>query len=1530
MAYTFSAILFVIISAFLILQMPPVQNRLIDHYLEKFTQITEFTTTVKRFRMLWFDRLELEGITVYDNEGNKMIGIKELMINFKIANLISGKDINVDGIFLDSAQVFLTKVNETDTSRNLNFNVFINRINERFSGGGGGGKPPKINIGEAFINQSKFTLVDQDKDSIRHGFDYNHFSLDVDEGQLKSFVVLGDTIEFNLRTLIAQDQATKFKVNQLSTFFRICQKSMEFINLELYAGNSHLSDTIIFTYDSQLALNDFNHAVNIHAHLDNTTIDPKDLAVFAPGVERIAKPIQVTGDFNGRVDRFKLSNMKLKLDNTELAGSLNMEGLPNLDETFIIVNLKNSKLDPNDIAFLFNEQTLERLLPMGVLSMEGQFLGYPNDFVANGTFTGRLGTIESDINFKVNDQDIDRSEYSGKLSLNNFALGKYLNDTTLFQFVNMNGSVEGGGLTISTANFQLKGEVQRIGIKGYDYTAIRTDARFAKGLFKGLVEINDPNLELNARGSIDLRDNKNEIKVQAQLDTAFLHRINLSKDSVFLHTELVADFQGLSLDSLKGIADFNDFYIAYKDENLRLKQVRIDAQRTKSSRSLKINSTLVDAEVKGNFSYTDISRDIQTLIREIALNIRNDKTEIEKYYLQKNYRPKNYEALVSLQLKEMDPLINLIDIDLKLSDNINIDGRFKSGYTTIFNAYTQFDSLTYQGKTFLNTNFELTTSKIADSTNVLSMATLSSEKQLLSNTISTNNLLTELIWNKSHMDITLDVDHQGKTKNYLRLSGFVDFLKDSTVIGMHPSSLELLERNWKFKPGNYISKSGKEWNFYQFMLVHDDQTVALHGRVSNDPRKSLALEANGVDLSLLNALTIPRFAGILNARIQLSDYYKKPSIQNQLDIAGLTVDDFLVGNIHGENQWDTLANQFNINVYIDREAKRIIDLHGSYKPTRKNSPLQTTALLENANLKIMEPFLAGIFSNLGGTVSGEFAINGDVSDPKIQGDGIVKNGQLMVNYLKTMYQVTGTIGLTPTSINFINMELTDLYKNKGYLNGAIRHKQFNKMSIDLSARFQNFQVLNTTAKDNSIFYGQAYASGDVSFVGPVSNLKISSTARTEKNTRLYIPLSGSSSVDQKEFITFVNFNDSTRTQKGDLKKTNKVDLKGLTFDFNIDVTPDAYCEIIFDLKAGDIIRGRGNGDLKLQLDTKGEFFMFGPFEFTEGWYNFTLYDIVNKEFSIKKGSRITWYGDPYQATVDINASYNQLASLTPIIQTTSEEVLNTPQLKRKYPVEVNLKLNGSMMKPDINFDIIARDLPKNIQTESGQVINMDLEFTAFKNKLDEQELNRQVFSLIVLRKLAPLNAGIDATGSLFNSVSELLSNQLSYWMSQVDEDLTIDVDLGSMDEERLNTFQLRLSYTFLNGRLRVTGDGTFNNTSNANSNTGAQANPSSVSGDWTVDYMLTPDGKLRVKMYSRTNVNPLLSSVNTNQNTITTGASLIHTQSFNELKDLWRSAREKKKKEEETKQQEETNNEEEDNTTPENNNEAIKDENEIQ
>jgi hypothetical protein len=228
-------------------------------------------------------------------------------------------------------------------------------------------------------------------------------------------------------------------------------------------------------------------------------------------------------------------------------------------------------------------------------------------------------------------------------------------------------------------------------------------------------------------------------------------------------------------------------------------------------------------------------------------------------------------------------------------------------------------------------------------------------------------------------------------------------------------------------------------------------------------------------------------------------------------------------------------------------------------------------------------------------------------------------------------------------------------------------------------------------------------------------------------------------------------------------------------------------------------------------------------------------------------------------------------------------------------VQVLLKLDGPMLSPQIDFDIRGKDLPKSVTLADGTLVRLDDQFQAYKSKLDEQELKRQVFSLIILRKFSP-SESFNTSGSIVSSVSELFTNQLSYWINQVDENLEIDVDLGTMDKESFNAFQLRLSYSFLGGRLRITRDGTFGNqTTNTTSTEGNRTDFSSVAGDWTVDYLLTADGKFRVKMYSRSNVNPINNTLNS-QNTITTGVSLLYTQSFNQLRDLLKSSRDKNRR----------------------------------
>ncbi|MFN8807252.1 MAG: translocation/assembly module TamB domain-containing protein [Bacteroidota bacterium] len=1470
-----------LVTAFFLLQLPAVQEALLSRYTRQFSKASDFPISFKKFYLRWYDQLEVEGLEIKDSEQNRMIAIEKLSVNFRFRSLLDKNNINIDGVEIDHADVNLKTIAETDTSKNLNINVFINRLSGK---SGGGGNPPKINIGEVSLEQSKFSLHETQFDSIAKGFDYHHFKIDL-EADLNAFKVIGDTIEFHVNSLQAQDKKTGLKINNLSTFYRISQTTMEFLDLKLSANDSYISDTIIFSYKSQRDLSDFNRKVNIKAKFKNTVIYPKDLALF--NAERIAlpEPLELNGSLSGRVSGFVYKDMVAKLGKTSIAGTLRMDGLPNISETFIDLSVKRGSVRITDLNFLFPDNVNTLLKPLGDFSLNGMFQGYISDFVADGDFYGSLGRIKSDINVKINPTNVNKSSYSGNLALYDFDLGKYLANTTNFQKVSLTGKVQGNGLTESTADFVLNGQISSIGIRYYNYKNITTNARFAKQLFSGQLRIDDPNLQFSATGSVDIRPGKDLLKIKANLDTAYLQNIGLSKDYLFISTYLDIDTKGLAIDSLVGDAIFKNTRVAYQKQSLELDSLHIISYREKQERRLQLRSSLADVQLHGNYLYSTLFNDLTRLFKELQLNLKNDKKAIADYYEKKNKQVTDYHADFEVNLNDVSPLITLANLDVGIAQQTKITGRFTNGITSSLQAYSDVDTLQINGKYFLKNEIEFSGSKFRDSVFVLAMLNVNSKHQLLGKAFTTEKLFSEVIWDRDHIDFNLDADQQNST-NLIRLKSEIDFLKDSTRIKLLPSRINLLNKEWKINQKNFTLNKGKEWEIHHLQLYNDEESILIDGAISQQPEKTLNVTVTQLNLNIIDAISTEKFTGILNGEVIAKDLYQNTYFQNHLKVDALTINNFLIGDINGNNTWNRSKSVFDIDFTIDRLKQRTVSLSGYYDPEKKN-PLFLHATLAKTNLRIIEPILRGIFSNIDGTLTGEYDVTGSFAHPMVNGEGQIENGQMTIDYLKTTYHLDGKLKMNPTQIIFNDITVTDAFKNKGSFDGYLTHLNYKNFRVVLNASFNNFQMLNTTAKDNSLFYGQAYASGILNILGPFENLKISATARSEKNTRIFIPLTSFESVEKKDFISFVNLTDTVALAKSAEVKKKKAGPTGLSMDLNLDITPDAYAEIIRDIKSGDIIRGYGRGDIKLQVDTKGEFNMFGVYEFERGFYNFTLYDLINKEFMINKGSRITWFGDPYAGILQLSATYRQLTSLAPILP--DQTNANLPQIKRKYPVDVVMKLDGPMLSPQINFDILANDLPDNVTGAGGSVVQLKFAFNAFKARLDEQELKKQVFSLIVLRRFSPPDA-FATSGSLYNSVSELFSNQLSYWLNQVDQNLEIDLDLGSLDQEAFNTFQLRLSYSFLNGRLRVTGEGTLSN------NQYARSNLANMLGDWTVDYLLTADGKFRVKMFNRTNLNQLTNTIGT-QATITTGVSLMHTQSFNSWRELLISARERRRRE---------------------------------
>jgi hypothetical protein len=679
----------------------------------------------------------------------------------------------------------------------------------------------------------------------------------------------------------------------------------------------------------------------------------------------------------------------------------------------------------------------------------------------------------------------------------------------------------------------------------------------------------------------------------------------------------------------------------------------------------------------------------------------------------------------------------------------------------------------------------------------------------------------------------------------------------------------LLNQIWNFSSGNKIYFSKNEIEFDNIVVSNREQSIQLDGTISSNSDQVAHLKIKDLNLETVNTL-LPRYnlGGTLNADIDLKDLFQDLDVNGDVHINNFSIDKFLVGNVTGNSRWDHIQRKLLLDVALERNDEVTIGLEGYILPETDHNKeeVKLEANLDNADLEMLGPLVKGFMSNLSGKVTGTFTIEGTLKNLLVSGMANVKRGKFKIDYLGTTYYFEDDIYLDPNNIGFKKMKIKDEYGNPGIINGGIAHDGFKNFIVDISGKMNHFNVLKTTEKDNELFYGDAYVSGDFSVLGPFEDLEITANAQSNKGTKIYIPLNSyEGSIEKQSFITFVD-----KHKFNSKKDKDSVDLSGIKLDFNFEVTPDAYAEIIFDKRTGDYIRGYGNGNIKMTIDTRGDFNMYGNYRILKGGYNYTLAGLPIKEFAISKNSTITWTGDPYGGILDVQAYFESKIPITPLID---DSIRRKQEVGRTHPVKVLLDIKGDLMSPQIGLDI-------DITPTTGIATEVATEFESLI-KRNEQELNRQVFSLLVLGSFSPSNSFSGIGGSTSN-VSQLLTNQLGNWLSQVDENLVIDIDLNGLDKDALNTFNLRLSYTLLDGRLRISRDGSM---TNMQGNSNNPQNVSNIAGEWTIEYLLSAEGKFRLKLYNKNNQNQLMNNFTTNNYT-SAGFSILHTQSFNNINEL--------------------------------------------
>lgn len=1461
------------------LQIPYIQTKATQKAAEILSKKLNHPISVGGIDISWLDTAILDEVCLQDEQKDTILYIQETYIDFQLFSLLSS-EIKIDNVFLVNPKMNIFYKKEVET---LNINHFINSIMNLFKKTDNTpSKQSSVQILTATLHNASFEYFHPQKDSIKHinaeeQFNYHHFSIEKVFTHLEQFNLVNDTIAFQVIHLSGHEKNNDFTIKDLNTQFLYSKKCLEFQELDAYIQESYLSDFIRFDYNEPSDFSKFITNIKITANLEKSIIYTKDLGYFAPDIAKFDDKWTLSGKINGTVADLKIKKLQFSFGKeSNISGNIKLKGLPKIKETFMQINLKESKLVPTDLKQYLPKQYYDIAHLFGQTNFSTNLVGFSTNFVTDGIFKTAIGTLDTDLKFDIQ-EDEALSKYGGKVKTVDFDLGKFLSYEKLGK-LDMDGNIEGTGFKIENADVKLTAKIKRLGYNNYDYKNISTDsASFNKKSFIGKIKINDPNLKASLDGSFSLDGNQSLFNISTSVTTANLLPLNLTKEDIgfkigFSHLS----FEGLELDSIRGIGFTNNATIFYKGDSLSTDFLSLSiALQNNSNKQVKINSEFLEAELNGNFDINNTYKELLNTIHEYSDTFYDDPLFISS----KKYEG-NHQLFYNITLKDVNPILQFIEPKLYISQNSTVFGQFTYGNEHNLQIQSLVDSFSYDNLAGKENSFFLDSHKSENDTVFEANVHINNSLFYIDSVAHVENSNIEALWKKDTIDFSSHFK-QNQRSNTANLIGKIALNKENISLNFIESDLNLLQDQWVFDQNNQIDFFQDSIAFTNFNINYKNQKIGLEGSFGKDTSNALSFVIDKFNLQNLKKITDVDLNGLVNSKMSIENFKNKQLLEGTMLIEGLATQGILLGDINGTWYWDNHLKWFVSNTKVVRNKKIILSLDGFYNLNDKENPLHYNVRFERTPLLIAQEFANEHISNVKGYIDGNVKINGSFKKPSFDGRPMLHCQKIKINYLQTAYRVNNELVFKGDSILFENFQLNDTkQQTKVNISGGLKHQFFTNIESDLKLHLNKSLIIDTKEGDNPLFYGKILASGDIHLKGPFDDLKIiSKELRTEKGSAIYIPLNSEETIATKDYIKFVNndINDELSTRTDLIKKSieDNVNLSGLLLDFNLFITPETYFEIIFDEQAGEKIKVYGGGNLQVVVDTRGDFKMSGIYEIKKGTYNFTLANFINKQFDIAPNSKIVWNGSPYDGTLDIQARYEQNASLAPLINDTTF-LQNNPDARRAVKTAVLLNLNGSLLSPEIKFGIDVPTYPRYLEVEQA-VQNL---FSTIN--FNEQELNKQVFSLMVLKQFSALNEfSLNLGSSSASTVSELLSNQFSSWISQFDENLQINIDMSGFDEEANNNFRVKMSYDILDGKMRLTREGDVTNTNNQNQ-------LANVFGEWTIEYLITDDGKIKMKAYNRTQNNVVTSSGNNNTSMIV-GGSLTHTADFDNLRELFRN-----------------------------------------
>lgn len=1484
MLWVFIAILAIPVASYVALQFPAVQTHVTQKLMESVSDKIDGKMSIGKVHFVFFNRIIVEDFAIVSTEKSQLLD--SLKQNFGQSDtLLACKllSVSLESADLKNTEFKLKNVKVRDGVFNLqnegeqgctNLNRIFRNDKNKVKDTTKKGFPFNLLANSLKIKNFRFSLNNPDRAGSKGDSIVNFSNLRVSDinVNIKNIRIENDTIFGKVKQITGRD-VSGFRIAELSGDVEISPTESRINNMIISDGHTRVNARYFsMKYNTIKSFSDFINEVKLGLDLDGAYFSFKTIGKITPSLAESSLGLILNGEVSGPICDLRSNNLKAETETgrTDIDIDFRMTGLPDIRQTMTVIDIKECHTTSREISRIVAGITgsreiafLRKLNPGIRYKFSGNLIGLPDDFVAHGNLSSKVGEIDVDVLLK-NDNTRNGYLIQGYAQSKDFNIGTVMSNKMLGE-VSMNAGLEilcerkkGVNITIDSV------KINKVEFNGYPYSNIFALGKYNNEMFDGRIICHDPNLDFIFQGmfSLNAKASTSKYNFYADIPYANLSALNIDKrDSIsILKTRSIADFTSYAGKDIVGnINVLNTFYTNSKGD-FNIGTIKLTAHEADSSHSATLQAPFIDV----NYNATaPVSAFVKKLAALAVYNHTGNYFENkEKGFFSAASMKKALESGdeydLSITTSNSRSICELLMPGLYIQDstslNVNItkenilDFNLKSGRLAIAPNYLKEVDL-----------------KISNRDSLLNIRLLS--ENILAAGIKMDSASFNINGGKNVLDASFGFKNDSTENNHAYLATKLVFSPDTLDIEIKPeSSISLRGDKWNFKKSNIIF-ADSSIIFNNFNLNNSNQHISANGFLSKTKKDSLALSLNNFDIKILNLFLNRPFKveGYFSGAANLSMNRNNTNIFADITGDSVYVYNNPVGKLKMMGKWYNPEKRFNILVNAKRENKSNFLATGYYKP--KDNRLMLSAELEEMSVAYFEPFLSDLIEKTSGTLSGKMKLHGPLDELVLEGEECnFKDFNFLVKYTQVPYTLSGPVSLNENGLFAKNLTIIDQFGNNGKVKGGLKYRFFRNPQLDTRIEFQNLQCLATEEKDNETFYGSAFATGSLNIKGPFTKLLLDINVIPSENTALHIPLSSSATASQTNLLTFKEPEKEIKYDPYDLmvKKSQKEKVASqLQVLLRANMNTNAKMLIEINKSLGDIISANGTGNINLDINpSKDVFDIFGDYNINQGKYKFVLsgFGFAAKDFIIQPGGTIHFNGALENTTINLTAVYKTKAAINTLIADTSS-------VSTRRNVNCEILMSGNLLNPELDFNINIPDLDPTTKVRVDGALNT------------EGKIQKQFAALLISGGFLPdEQSGITNNSTiLYSNVSEMLSNQINNIFQQLG--IPLDLGLNYQPGEKGNTdiFDVAVSTQLFNNRLLINGN--IGNDPYANS-----SNSRSIIGNVDVEYKLDKSGKLRVTAFSHA-ADQYSNYLDDSQRS---GIGISYQQEFNRIREIFR------------------------------------------